>query len=87
MSSLKSEHHGRIFKGTNWRKVPERKIVQRGRMCDDASWREMPEADQCGQTFKDANWRQMSLEADKFGRTLKDVHCDGMDRDVQSPCS
>jgi hypothetical protein len=65
MFSLKSEQQGRVFNNANWRKLPERKIVQRG-LCDDANWREMPlpEVDQCV-------------------RTLKDMHCDGMDRDVQ----
>jgi hypothetical protein len=86
MSSLKSDKPDRMFDDANWRKPPERKIVQCGRTCEDANWREKPERkiDQYGQRSKDANWRQMSLEADKFGRTLKDVCC-GMDRVVQWP--
>jgi hypothetical protein len=90
MFSLKSEQRGRVFNGANWRKLPERKIVHCGRAYEDedANWREMPvpESDQFGKTSEDANWRQMSLAAVKFGRTLKDGRCNGMDCDVALPC-
>jgi predicted aspartyl protease len=70
----------------NWRNMFSLKSEQQGRVFNGANWRKLPERKiaQRGRMCEDANWREMPLpEVDQCVRTLKDMHCDGMDRDVQ----